>query len=81
MFRVCCVLAGFLVLTLADQMTLLQKTWLDVLYLNFAYRSSTKPGILVFSEDFKVVFNILPACLLISLWIEPSIRQISLLSV
>jgi len=35
-------------------MTLLQKTWVDILYLNFAYRSSTKPGTLVFSEDFKV---------------------------
>lgn len=45
---------GFSVLALADQMTLLQKTWLDILYLNFAYRSATNPGILVFSEDFKL---------------------------
>jgi len=45
---------AFSMLALADQMTLLQKTWVDILYLNFAYRSSTKPGTLVFSEDFKV---------------------------
>jgi len=47
-------LVGFSLLALSDQMTLLQKTWLDILYLNFAYRSSTTPGTLVFSEDFKV---------------------------
>jgi len=41
-------------LALADQMTLLQKTWLDILYLNIAYRSAITPDTLVFSEDFKV---------------------------
>jgi len=51
-------LVGFSLLALTDQMTLLQKTWLDILYLNFAYRSSTEPGTLVFSEDFKVAFGI-----------------------
>lgn len=50
-------LVGFSLLALADQMTLLQKTWLDVLCLNFAYRSSAKPGTLVFSEDFKVAVS------------------------
>jgi len=51
-------LVGFSLLALADQMTLLQKTWLDILCLNFAYRSSAKPGTLVFSEDFKVAVSI-----------------------
>ena len=48
------VLVGFSSLLLCDQMTLLQKTWLDIIFLNFAYRSATKPGTLVFSEDFMV---------------------------
>jgi len=55
---VCCAL-GFSLLALADQMTLLQKTWLDILYLNFAYRSSMQPGMLVFSEDFKVIESLM----------------------
>jgi len=51
-------LVGFSLLALADQMKLLQKTWLDILYLNFAYRSSAEPGTLVFSKDFKVPVSI-----------------------
>ena len=51
-------LVGFSQLALADQMKLLQKTWLDILYLNFAYRSSAEPGTLVFSKDFKVPVSI-----------------------
>jgi len=46
--------AGFSSLVLSDQMTLLQRTWLSILCLNFAFRSATKPGCLVFSQDFKV---------------------------
>jgi len=48
---------GFSTLALADQMTLLQQTWLDILCWNFAYRSATnKPATLVFSDDFKVSY-------------------------
>jgi len=46
---------GFSVLALADQMSLLQRTWLDILCWNFAYRSAAQPGTLVFSHDFKVL--------------------------
>ena len=39
---------------LADQMNLLQSTWLDVLCFNLVYRSSTPyRGLLVFADDFR----------------------------
>lgn len=45
--------AGFINLQLSDQMNLLQSTWLDILCLNLAYRSSPYKGVLVFADDFK----------------------------
>jgi hypothetical protein len=46
---------GFSSLPLVDQMMLLQKTWIDVLYLNFSYRSMPHRGTqLVFSDDFQI---------------------------
>ena len=48
----CC--AGFINLSLPDQMNLLQCTWLDVLNLNLAYRSSPYKGVLAFADDFHL---------------------------
>ncbi len=48
-----CVFAGFINLPLADQMNLLQSTWLDILCFNLAYRSSPYKGLLVFADDFQ----------------------------
>lgn len=46
-------LSGFINLPLADQMNLLQSTWLDILCFNLAYRSVPFKGILVFADDFQ----------------------------
>jgi len=46
-------LLGFLGLPLPDQMNLLQSTWLDILCLNLAYRSTPYRGKLVFADDFQ----------------------------
>ena len=46
--------AGFTNLELRDQMNLLQSTWLDILCLNVAYRSSPYKGVLVYADDLKL---------------------------
>jgi len=54
---------GFSSLALGDQMTLLQKTWIDILYLNFAFRAATlRSSDLVFSDDFKIASCELASC-------------------
>lgn len=47
-----CVPAGFLSLSLADQMSVLQSVWLEVLVLGVAYRSIGCEDEVVFAEDF-----------------------------
>lgn len=44
--------AGFLSLSLADQMSVLQSVWLEVLVLGVAYRSLGCDEEVVFAEDF-----------------------------
>lgn len=44
--------AGFLSLSLADQMSVLQSVWLEVLVLGVAYRSIGCEDEVVFAEDF-----------------------------
>lgn len=44
--------AGFLSLSLADQMSVLQSVWLEVLVLGVAYRSLGCEDEVVFAEDF-----------------------------
>lgn len=44
--------AGFLALSLADQMSVLQSVWLEVLVLGVAYRSLGCEDEVVFAEDF-----------------------------
>ena len=46
-------ITGFINLPLADQMNLLQSTWLDILCFNLAYRSVPYKGLLVFADDFQ----------------------------
>ena len=46
-------MAGFINISLPDQMNLLQSTWLDILCFNLAYRSTPYRGQLVFADDFK----------------------------
>lgn len=47
-----CSSAGFLSLSLADQMSVLQSVWLEVLVLGVAYRSLGCEDEVVFAEDF-----------------------------
>lgn len=47
-----CFLVGFLSLSLADQMSVLQSVWLEVLVLGVAYRSLGCEDEVVFAEDF-----------------------------
>lgn len=47
-----CSPAGFLSLSLADQMSVLQSVWLEVLVLGVAYRSLGCEDEVVFAEDF-----------------------------
>lgn len=51
---------GFINLPLCDQMNVLQNTWLDVLCLNLAFRSTPYTGLLVFADDFKVSLTPFP---------------------
>ena len=50
----CGVVTGFPNLHLADQMNLLQTTWLDVLCFNLIYRSTPYHGLLIYADDFRI---------------------------
>lgn len=49
-----CVCAGFVELSLSDQVHLLECCWLDILMLGLMWRSVDHPGKLIFSPDLKV---------------------------
>lgn len=48
------IFAGFLNLSLSDQMNLLQHSWLEILCLNLIFRSCPYNGFLKFAEDLLI---------------------------
>lgn len=49
---------GFVYLTLADQMALLQSAWMEILMLSVVYRSINREGDVVFADDFVMDIDI-----------------------
>ena len=50
----CVCVEGFVELSLADQVHLLECCWLEVLMLGLMWRSVDHPGKLIFTPDFKL---------------------------